>query len=760
MAKDQGVRLEGEKIEVIVDQSGPSITAGRKDGGITFGPLGAWAAIRTADSAYSVSTSLVPGWKIESAEIETPLGAFPGVRLEASGVHGLPVSALWEVAICGDEEVLARLTLTNAGDETLQINETSPLAFRGADPALDMGAGYVGWRFYRTGYQSWTPAGSIGVMDEDYKPRFFLPSRSGTNSRTPYSRVPGLKTSDWMGQLVEPKLGLGALLGFITSDRMNGRVEFEVKYDRFRRLEAIADGEGIPLDPGETLETEWAILSLSDDPSAQQEKYFKTWGRAMKARESKPLSGWCSWYFAFWNVHESHVNSSLFKLASIKDKLDVIQIDDGYQPWIGHWTEWNDKFPSGPAELARRIKDAGFKPGLWLAPFFVSRGAPIYGKHRDWVVRDKKGKPVIAFIHPKWKGKVIYPLDLTHPGVQKHVGDFIRTLVGYGFEYLKLDFLYGAALPGKRHDPRATGAMALRKGLEVIREAAGEETYILGCGCPLGPAVGLVDSMRVSQDVDIHWKIPLMDWAMGIPTGPGAGNCLRNNLNRALMHGGLWANDPDCVIARDERLGLKEHEIQSELTVFYLTGGAAFLSEDASLLPADRMEWFERMLPPSNRAARVLDLFEKDFPETLVLSGDGQESALVGLFNWSGETRRMKLDLKALGLSGAWHVFDYWAKRGLGAASSTLDLGEARPRGCRYLRLVKADGKPRLLATDVHMGMGEVGVSSGPGEAGLSIKIELPGKRRGKVWAVFPGGKVKTIDVEFSGAWEGTIGPE
>ena len=79
--------------------------------------------------------------------------------------------------------------------------------------------------------------------------------------------------------------------------------------------------------------------------------------------------------------------------------------------------------------------------------------------------------------------------------------------------------------------------------------------------------------MRVSQDVDIRWKIPLMTEVSGVASGPGADNCLRNNLARALMHGRLWANDPDCVVMRDALGGMAEHEIQSQLTVYYLGGG-------------------------------------------------------------------------------------------------------------------------------------------------------------------------------------------
>ena len=67
----------------------------------------------------------------------------------------------------------------------------------------------------------------------------------------------------------------------------------------------------------------------------------------------------------------------------------------------------------------------------------------------------------------------------------------VRTAVRkWRFPFLKLDYLYLPAIKGVRlADPTVTRAQALRRALEGIRKAAGEKAYLLGCGCPLGPAV-------------------------------------------------------------------------------------------------------------------------------------------------------------------------------------------------------------------------------------------------------------------------------
>jgi alpha-galactosidase len=751
------IGLEREELKLELNPGAGTITVRRRDGAISFGPLLCRARFRSAGGrAFDPISTLVPGWKAEAVEIETPIGRAPGLRAILDAAPGLPVALYWEIALIGEADALFRLSLENRDPHAITLTELVPVGYRGADPGLDLGAGYLGWRFFRLGYQSWSPAGSIGVMDRDWAPRFFLPSRGSMNPRAPYSRRPGLKVSDWMAQVADPKLGLSALLGFITSADQNGRVEFEVKYDRFRRLEAVADQEDRVVDAGATAASEWVLLSLDRDPQAQQRRYLDRWGQAMKARLSPPQTGWCSWYFAFWKVSEKIVAENLAALEDWNGLLDWVQLDDGFQAAVGDWLQWNKKFPSPPRRLADRIREQGRRPGIWLAPFLVSRGSRLYREHPEWLVRNRRGRPVVAFIHPAWKGRVIHALDATHPGAQQWLREQTRGLVhDFGFSYLKLDFVYAAALPGLRYDRRATGASALRRGLEIIREEAGEATYLLGCGCPLGPAVGVVDSMRVSPDVDIRYRLPLLDAISGVPTGPGAVNCFRNNLARLNLHGRLWANDPDAVVLRDAPGGMRPHELKSELTVYYLGGGAVFLSEDLPRLPPERREWLRRLLPPANKAATALDLFERGFPRVLLLrQGD---CALAALFNWQDQPRELVLDLDRLGLAGPHHVLDYWAGKYLGVTAAELSLGFTPAHGVRYLRLCPADDRPRLLALEHHLGMGGEFCESAAVDGGLQVRIGLPGPRRGRVWAVFPGGQLVTATAEFRDRWEGTL---
>jgi alpha-galactosidase len=153
----------------------------------------------------------------------------------------------------------------------------------------------------------------------------------------------------------------------------------------------------------------------------------------------------------------------------------------------------------------------------------------------------------LARAHPDWLvGEAganwhqdLYGLDLTHPAAREHLWTALRALRDAGFDYVKLDFLYAGAVPGSRHDG-SDPVEAYRSGLRLVRDAVGPETYLLGCGAPILPSVGLVDAMRVSPDT---FHAGQQDGSAGLRGAPAAAA-------RAWQHGRLWTNDADCLVAR------------------------------------------------------------------------------------------------------------------------------------------------------------------------------------------------------------------
>src|SRR5260370_37688717 len=102
--------------------------------------------------------------------------------------------------------------------------------------------------------------------------------------------------------------------------------------------------------------------------------------------------------------------------------LVLIQLDDGFQSALGDWDTTNTKFPSGLRKIAEEIRAAGFKAGLWTAPFLAARDSRLMLEHPGRViVHEQTGEPIRAGLNSNWTisdDKVTYALDPRHTGVR------------------------------------------------------------------------------------------------------------------------------------------------------------------------------------------------------------------------------------------------------------------------------------------------------------------------------------------------------
>jgi alpha-galactosidase len=236
---------------------------------------------------------------------------------------------------------------------------------------------------------------------------------------------------------------------------------------------------------------------------------------------------WCSWYHYFTRVTESDVVENLVALGKHDLPVDVVQIDDGWESQIGDWLTLSSRFKS-LSDLVMRIGDTGRRAGIWVAPFLATADSDTARTHPDWVV------PGAGF---NW-GQPLLGLDPTHPGVRGYLTEVFERLRGYGFDYFKVDFLYAGALGD---------LSAYRSGVSLIRDVIGPDAYLLGCGAPILPSVGLFDAMRVSADVAPAYAPP-----DGDPSQPSQYGATLSTVARAWQHGRFWVNDPDCIIVRPE----------------------------------------------------------------------------------------------------------------------------------------------------------------------------------------------------------------
>ncbi|MFI6078827.1 glycoside hydrolase family 36 protein [Actinoplanes sp. NPDC051343] len=252
---------------------------------------------------------------------------------------------------------------------------------------------------------------------------------------------------------------------------------------------------------------------------------------------------WCSWYAYYETVTETQLAKDIADLSGLP--FDVVQIDDGWEMMVGDWTP-NPKFPSGMRALATRISDAGFRPGLWLAPFIALPGSSLATSHPSMLMRNSAGSPVIAGYN--WGGPY-YALDMSSPDCRSHVAALISTIVhDWGFRYLKLDFINAAALGSET---------TYRSALELVRSVAGDDVYLLGSGALLLPSLGLLDGIRSGPDVAPMWD----NYATTDPSDATARNAVVNSVHR-LWQSPLIDIDPDVVYFRSKLNLLTPQQMQ------------------------------------------------------------------------------------------------------------------------------------------------------------------------------------------------------
>jgi alpha-galactosidase len=717
------------------------------------------ADLRMALRAHTGATQVVgfaPRIQLEGGSLLPKDGVVTGqsqlgpVTRVAVGCHTEPPLGLsLEIALGSDwSGIHLSIRLENRGDAPVSIQGIEPFHWReGEGCELGLAGNPKDLRFFQMGYQSWSPAAFMPLRSRERLPRFSVLRHVHFGPFTPLPRR-GLHVSDFMTTLCAPGHA-GLTLGFLTHHNYMTHVALEHRGAHITGLSARVPTEGVSLEPRSALESERLWIGL-DPPD---EDGLVTWAdrtaSAMNARVPGHVgTAWSSWYQFYTGVTAEDIRRNARDLSRLTPGIETFQIDDGFQSAVGDWLQPGDGFPDGVAPLAREIRSAGFRAGLWLAPFLVSRASELAKRHPDWLLRRRNGRPRVALLHPVWKGKLCYALDPTHPEVLVWLEELARTVRGYGFDYLKLDFLYAGALRG-RQDPEIPSAAAYRSGIEAIRRGVGEDCYLVGCGAPLVPSVGLFEAMRIGPDVAPRWKSPLADAIYGVSAAPSARNSLRNVVARASLHGRLWHNDPDCVLLRDRDTGLSETEVQALVSTVAVSGGLAVISDDLGKLGDQRRNWLQRLLPVVGQTPMPGKL-RGQLPDGLQIRlKDG--SLWLLLLNLGQRPFRPRRETSELGFTQAVHVYDIWEDRYLGAHLGALPLDPIPAHGCRLLRLCPTDTHPQVVGSTLHLSAGGIEtVDVGRNADGTPhLRLALPGKREGKVTLALDPEQLVRVRVAF-----------
>ena len=329
----------------------------------------------------------------------------------------------------------------------------------------------------------------------------------------------------------------------------------------------------------------------------EENEVFDAWFREMGVRPitGVPISGYSSWYNRYQNISEQTIMDDLNGCAKVMRGGELFQIDDGWEPAVGDWLECDPvKFPNGMKAAADAIHEKGYKAGLWLAPFAAQTGSKLIAEHPDWLYKHN-GEP--WRLGSNWGG--FYSLDIDNPEVIAYLEQvFKRVFDEWGFDLVKLDFLYGAAPFSSGFETRA-GRMI--RAMKLLRKLCGEHP-ILGCGVPVMPAFGLVEYCRISCDVSLDWDDK--PWMRLIHRERvSTRHAMANTVFRRQLNGRAYLSDPDVFFLRDNNIKLNKAQKAKLASVNALLGGVFLTSDNIGDYDGNKLRDYRRFF--ALRDARV-----------------------------------------------------------------------------------------------------------------------------------------------------------
>lgn len=490
-----------------------------------------------------------------------------GIKLsiESALINGEPAEAGVDHIVCDGVHRLS-----------VRSDRLGPLSSIGLRFAVE-GAG----QYLRNGYHSWDGSWFVdaGVRD----------------AGEPEGKQPSI---GFAFTALLPQRGEGAVFaGFERHDRFQTRFRFGGTADRM-----TIDAETL-LDQTGSNDGEAFILFDDADRDRGLCRLFERIAAASPLAPRVPsdrITGWCSWYNLYAAITEENIRAHLTAARRFRDAYDaslgIFLIDDGFTPEMGDWLDVKPQFPRGIKPLLTEIAEAGFTPGLWIAPFLVGNRSKLYAAHPEWVVGDRMtGAPLLAmhfYGEFRWhkRSEEYYILDVTHPQAEAYIANVFRTWSQeWGAGYFKTDFMYHGMHHGPDraiwHRPGLSRVEVWRKMAELIRREIGNSLW-LGCGAPLWASVGLVDANRIGRDVGVQWSGP----------DQSAESLLRDQGTRRHANGILWQADPDCILLRDRFHDLSTAQVEALAHIAGDVGGVLMTSDNFDEMSEQRRQLFASLL--------------------------------------------------------------------------------------------------------------------------------------------------------------------
>ncbi|MBE6957326.1 MAG: hypothetical protein E7450_07760 [Ruminococcaceae bacterium] len=416
----------------------------------------------------------------------------------------------------------------------------------------------------------------------------------------------------------------------------------------------------------------------------------------------KPPAGWMTWYSVGFDACEKNVlENTQWQAKHLKDYgADTIWID-----WEWHHADYAGiredgvdslnpdpkKYPNGLDYVAKKIKECGFVPALWIGYTNDPAKNEFIRENPEVVLREEIG----------WCGTYYY--DFTHP---KYLNEFLPMAIGrvkdWGFEAIKYDTIWDGVEKNEKfhmdcYDPSVTTKDAFRAMIAKTRECMGENAYVLSCSATPGGvlwAADLFDAARVGGDT--------FEWDEYVEQG------VLRVMRYYPLHNVCLYNDPDNVILSEQY----NNDAQAASRAYFntLLGLPMTFGDVLPELPEKRVDLLRRCLPTMD--VHPMDIYDHESNKRHLITNLNVELPwesynVVSVLNLQQKNCRyeVRLDGDLYLDPGVYHLYDFGKKRYLGCTDTKLEV-ELGSCESGIIAVRRRLDRPQIVSTNRHVTQG------------------------------------------------------
>lgn len=529
---------------------------------------------------------------------------------------------------------------------------------------------------------------------------------------------------------------------FLTFDRVDS-VIFYSEENGNMHIEAMCNFNNFELPAGKTQKSE--IFRLADGDS--YDKCMKGWAEDVEKlykpsfRQKSALGvlgeTWCSGLVTDYSYQEIVLRNAKAvseRLAGFGVEYFWVSISNLKDRIPGNWLDCEYKQIHNDIEgLASDLKCFDMKLGLWIAPFWIPDRFTEQTEKQIGQALKKDGAYVkdytrwcrgISGKYPPEQRLNFYCRDGSSKESENYIREVFTKYREAGVRYYMIDFmrvsaggLYGPfAYDEYENKSMVAGPETYRNLIKVIRETAGEDTYIVSSTAPTFINIGLVDSSRTGPDIgEGRAAIPEYSSYPGTYSLHNIGMLNQSCMNMASVYhlnGKFYHCDSFNVVTVDKPVPLSEAQITVSLAALFES--PMMIGDPLFNLSEDRLRILKKALPQNtvSETALPLDLFETKWGECpkiyyLPIERRWGKYGILGLLNIDSKTKEYTVNLQELGFENECVLYDFWNERFLGIEKGEQTF-EVPPHSIRIIRVTPYEARPQLIGTDMHILQGAV----------------------------------------------------